>query len=217
MIGRRGMLVGGAALLLSPQALRAALPIPPGNRLGFDILRRGSKLGTHMLNFEPSGDGLTVRVAVELAFRIAGITLYRYRHSAVERWQGDRVVALDTRTDDNGARHEVTARRDNDALWVQGSKGPRYAAPADALPASHWNQRELDGPWINTQDGALLRPQVAARGDETIPAAGGSSIRARRFALTGPVQLDMFYDERHQWAGLSFIKGGAPVRYERQG
>jgi len=38
----------------------------------------------------------------------------------------------------------------------------------------------------------------------------------RRYAVTGDVQLDMFYDDRLGWAGLSFVKGGAPVRYERQ-
>ena len=50
---------------------------------------------------------------------------------------------------------------------MQGTKAPRYIAPVDALPASHWNQRELEGPWINTQDGRLMRPKVIAGHVET--------------------------------------------------
>jgi len=214
---RRMMLAGSAAMLALPGTARAALPIPAGNRLGFDILRKGSKLGSHTLSFEPSGDMLTVHVAVELVFKIAGITLYRYRHQATERWQGDHVIGLDTQTDDNGTRYQVSATREGGTLMVQGTKTPRYAAPANALPATHWNRRELEGPWINTQDGRILRPAVTAQGMETIPAAKGGTVRARRYALTGEVQMAMFYDEHQTWAGLSFIKGGAPIAYERQG
>jgi len=217
MMDRRSMLTGAVALAAMPAGLRAALPVPPGNRLAFDILRKGAKLGTHVINFESDGDLLTVRVAVELTYRFAGVTLYRYRHQAVERWRGDKVVGLETQTDDNGASYQVSARREGSLLMVQGAKGQRFAAPADALPATHWNRRELDGPWINTQDGRILRPRVAAQGVENIPVAGGAMLRARRFALTGDVQLDMFYDERQGWAGLSFVKGGAPIRYERLG
>ncbi|WP_206240199.1 DUF6134 family protein [Novosphingobium terrae] len=217
VIDRRGMLAGAAALTIVPQTLRAALQVPLANRLGFDILRSGKKLGTHILTFEPGNGTLTVRVMVELAFKIAGITLYHYRHEAIERWEGERVVALDTQTDDNGTAHRVTARREGNVLMVEADKLARYAAPADALPATHWNRRELDGPWINTQDGKILRPHVAAQGIESIPAAGGATLHARRYALTGDVKLDMFYDDRQGWAGLSFVKGGAPVRYERQG
>jgi hypothetical protein len=33
--------------------------------------------------------------------------------------------------------------------------------------------------------------------------------------LSGEVQMVMWYD-RVGWAGLSFNRGGAPIRYERQ-
>ncbi|WP_343611921.1 DUF6134 family protein [Novosphingobium sp.] len=216
MMDRRSAMIGAVALAALPGALSAALPIPPSRRLGFDILRKGSKLGTHVLTFEPGGDSLTVHVAVDLVYKIAGITLYHYRHQATERWQGQQVIALDAETSDNGTPYKVTARREGGVLMVQGTKAPRYAAPTDALPATHWNRHELDGPWINTQDGRIMRPHVAAQGIETIPAADGASLRARHYALTGDVQLDMFYDDHAGWAGLSFVKGGAPIRYERQ-
>jgi hypothetical protein len=168
-----------------------------------------------VLTFEPEGDVLTVRVAMDLVFKIAGITLYRYSHQVVERWQGQQVMALDAQTNVNGTLLTVSARREGGGLMVQGTKVPRYAAPADALPATHWNQRELDGPWINPQDGRIMRPHVVVKGMETIPAANGASLRARHYAVTGDVQLDMFYDDHGAWAGLSFEKGGTTVLYER--
>lgn len=215
---RRELLIGGGSAVLAgllPAAARAAMPVPPGDRLGFDILRKGSPLGSHVLTFTSAGDRLTVKVAVGLTYKLLGITLYHYTHHCTEVWDGGEVVALDSRTDDNGKPCALTARREAGGLVVEATGMARYTAPANALPATHWNQRELDGPWINTQDGKLLRPRVAPGGAETIPAAHGRSLNARRFDLSGDVQMAMWYD-RVGWAGLSFVRSGSPVRYERQ-
>ncbi|MBV9843005.1 MAG: hypothetical protein JOY99_15985 [Sphingomonadaceae bacterium] len=214
MFDRREILVGGAALGLLPIAARAALPVPAGNRLGFDVLLKGSKLGTHVLTFEPRGDGLSVHVAVDLVYKLAGITFYHYKHRATETWSGDQVVGLDATTDDNGTAYQVAVRRDASGLVVTGNKTPRYVAPADAMPATHWNRRELEGPWINTETGAIARPKITPLGVDTIPTANGTT-RARHFALTGDVQMDMWYDDA-RWAGIAFSKGGRDVRYVRQ-
>jgi hypothetical protein len=222
MIARRELLIGGGALavlpgLLHPGAARAAPPPPPppGDRLGFDILRKGSLLGHHLLTFATAADRLTVKVEVSLLYKLLGITLFHYNHHCTEVWEGGQVVALDSRTDDNGSPSQLTARRAAAGLVVEATGTPRYTAPANALPATHWNQHELDGPWINTENGKLLRPHVTPAGTETIPAAGGRSLIARQFDLSGDVQLAMWYD-RIGWAGLAFTRGGAPIRYERQ-
>lgn len=216
MIDRRQMLAGGLAFTALPTIARAALPIPPGNRLGFDIVRKGSTLGTHALTFTPSIDGVVVHVVVDLVYKIMGLTLYHYAHRATETWAGGQIVALETSTDDNGTKYDLNGRREGASLVIQGNRTARYVAPADAMPATHWNRRELDGPWINTQDGKLLHPHVAPGATETIPAANGATARGRRYALTGDAQLDMWYDDHLGWTGLSFVKSGTAVRYERQ-
>lgn len=217
MIGRRSV-IGGALALALPQALHAApLPVPPAGRLGFEVWRGSRKLGHHDLAFHPQGDALMVDIAVDIAFRIGPITLYRYTHHARERWQGDDVVGLETETNDNGTAYRVRAHRDRGTLMVEPGGKPAYAAPADALPATHWNHREVETPWINTQNGALLRPQVAQPTPIAVPNAAGQTLRVRRYALSGPVTLDLWYDDAQQWAGLSFDKGGTPVRYLRKG
>ena len=211
MIDRRRVLVSGAASTSLPAG--AALPTPAGGRIGFEVVRKGSKLGTHVLRFGQDRDRLTVTVAVSLVYKLAGITLYRYTHNAVEVWSGGQVVALDSQTDDNGDRYQVSARREAAGLVVQGSAVARYVAPADALPATHWNRRELEVPWINTQDGRLVRLAVAKQGIASIPTATGK-IRAERFSLTGEVRMDLFYDDQ-SWVGLTFLKGDVPIQYLR--
>jgi hypothetical protein len=216
MLDRRQMMIGGSLMAVLPFPLHAALPVPADNRLCFDIVRKGSTLGTHEVTFAMSGDRLTVTVAVNLVYKILGVTLYRYTHRATEIWEDGRVIALHTTTDDNGEKYQVSGKRGGTGLVIEGTKAPRYTAPANALPATHWNQSELDGPWINTQDGRLMHPKVTPGKIETIPADGGRKVIARRFSLSGDVQLDMWYDDRLGWTGLRFSRGGSVIRYERQ-
>ena len=217
MIARRQLLLAGGALALAPAALRAAPPpVPPGDRLAFDVLLKAKKMGTHVIGFTQAGDRLGVHVEVALAYRLLGITLYRYSHRCNESWEGDEMVAADSHTDDNGKLYAMSVRRGAGGLIVEGSDNLRYTAPASAVLSTHWNQRELDAPWINPQDGKLLHPRVAAAGSETIPAVGGRSLSARRFNLSGDVDMSIWYD-RVGWAGIAFSRDGSAVRYERQG
>ncbi len=179
-------------------------------------MRNGSKIGTQILTFERTPDGLIVRVAADMVVKVAFITFYKYSLRVTEKWAGDQVVSLTSTTNDNGTKYSVNARRDASGLVVEGSATPRYVAPANALPATHWNRRELDGPWINPQDGKLMRPAVARQGVETIPTVAGGPVKANRFVLTGDVQFDMWYDSVPSWAGLTAKgKDGSLIRYVR--
>jgi hypothetical protein len=216
MMTRRTLLIAGAAGLALPKPIAAALPVPEDGRLGFSVLRDGSPIGSHVLGFEPSVEGLVVRVAVDLRIGLGPFTLFRYRHRATETWAGGQVVALESETDDDGETYRVTGRREADGFVVAGSRVQPYVAPADAMPATHWNRRMLDGPFINTQDGRLMRPRVTELGTEIVPTATGARLAAERFALSGEVTLDTWYEPAPRWAGLRFrAKDGSEIRYER--
>ena len=215
VIDRRDVLLGGAALSAFPSPGLAALPVPPGDRVGFDIFRNNGKIGTQVLTFERTPGGLTVRVVAQMVVKIAFVTVYRYNLRVTERWEGDQVVALDSVTDDNGKKFSVKARREAAGLVVEGSAISRYVAPANALPATHWNRRQLDGPWINPQDGKLTRPIITKAGAESVPVSGGKSVTAQKFVLSGDIRWDMWYDQT--WAGLlAKQQDGSQIRYLRQ-
>ena len=119
MMGRRLML-GGMAALPFGQAL-ASLPIPPGDRLGFHIIRKGSTIGEHTLTFDRSVGGLMVSVAVDIVVGFGPITFFRYKHRAIVHWQGNEVVSVDAETNDDGTHDQMTARRDEGGLVVESS------------------------------------------------------------------------------------------------
>ena len=215
IMNRRTLLASGAASVVLTATARA-FPTPPATMIGFDVMRDGSKLGTHDLTFSAAGDALTVNVAVDLAYDIGPVTVFRYTHRAVERWQGDQVVSVETQTDDDGDDYTVRGVRDAAGLVVQATGLATYTAPPAALPATHWNRNQLGGPWINTQDGKLLRPQVADVGVETIAVADGRTLSARHYRMTGDAVLDIWYHDTMGWAGLSFVIDDTEIRYLRR-
>lgn len=211
MIGRRILLAGMAALPAT--GALASLPIPPAGRLGFRVVRNGSGIGQHLLAFEADGPRLTVRISVDLAVGLGPITLYRYTHRAVERWVDGRVVAFEAETNDDGSRSSITMRLQGDALAVDSSRAGRYVAPPGALPATHWNRRMLDGPFINTQTGEVMRPAVARSGAGPLPWA--PQRQGERFVLSGDVDLETWYDASPAWLGLRFRgSDGSAIHYE---
>jgi hypothetical protein len=108
----------------------------------------------------------------------------------------------------------IAMRRDGDALVVESSQAGRYRAPPGALPATHWNRRMLDGPFINTQNGEVLRPSVAGAGTGPLP--GAAQRQAERYVLSGPIDLETWYDATPQWVGLRFRgRDGSTIQYEQ--
>jgi hypothetical protein len=215
-INRRGLILGCGATLLARRTLAQPLPVPAGRSLAFDVIRKGSVIGVHRLTFDGDDRNVTVKVAVDLHVGLGPIVLFRYRHRAAEVWKEGRLDALDTETDNDGRECKVTGRRIDAGFVVEGSGAPRYVAPENALPATHWNRRMLDGPLINTQDGRLMQPEVKPLGIEPIPSASGAPIEARHFALSGVVTLDTWYDLNAAWAGVRFQAADrSEVRYER--
>ncbi len=213
LIGRRGFLLSAACLVAAPAA--AAL-MPSARWIGFNVMREGSVIGSHVLNFDPVPDGFDIRVDVEIVVRFGPIALFRYTLHGIEQWRGGQVQRVSMKADDDGTAHFCEAERDAQGLWVTGSRTERYLAPPAALPATHWNEAELAGPWINPQDGKLLTPAVADGGPDMVALGTGRSVPAERFDLSGAVQLQIWYSHALGWTALNFTaRDGSAVRYER--
>lgn len=222
-IGRRALLLraggaglAGSALLARPRPARATLPVPPSGGLAFAIMREGSRIGTHSVGFREAGGALTVTIAVDIAVGIGPLTLFRYTHNNVERWQDGVLLGFDAKTNDNGTPAVATATRGEGGLVVEGTKAPRYTAPPDALAATHWNRAELAGPMISTQDGRLFHPRVVDEGAGAVTLADGGTLPANRYALTGDLVLTLWYAADGSWASLEFhADDGTTVTYQR--
>ncbi|MGC8475976.1 MAG: DUF6134 family protein [Acetobacteraceae bacterium] len=206
--------------MLTRRALLAASVVAPGvprsDVLRFRLIREGSKIGAHVLHFLPRPEGMRVTIAVDIAVRFGPFVLYRYRLRGSETWRNGRCVGAASRTEDDGTPLFMRAERDASGFWVTGTHTPRYRAPPTALVASHWNQAELRGPWINLENGRLLHPHVTPLGVHPALLADGAQVPARSYSITGPATMRLWYTLGGVWTGLLFTASdGSLVRYER--
>jgi hypothetical protein len=224
MISRRGLVAAAAMASLLPgdatQAAtlaRSALPVPPGGMIAFRLRRRGDVIGSHILSFLQQGTALVVSIAVDILIKFLGIPVYRYSHRASERWLGDQFMSIESRTDLDGLPRRMHAIRQAHGLVVEGSRAESYVAPSTALPATYWNQAMLGRKLINAEDGRLMSVTVTeGKEEEPVPRAFGQNQLARRYSITGDLDLDIWYDDAGQWAHLERITYGAPVSYEKR-
>lgn len=218
MIGRRLLLAGAAAgaavaamaTSLSGRALAATLP--PGMVLPFDVARGGSSIGEHRLRFSRDGNRLTVDIAIDLEVKVAFVPVYTYTHRNTEVWEDDKLVSMNSRTNDNGQDLRVSVQRTAEGLQVDGVEG-RITAPADILTTSYWrydtvNQTRL----LDTQRGIIREVACEPVGQETVTAAG-VSVPARHYRMTGDLKADLWYSQANQWVKLAFEVRGSEIRY----
>lgn len=217
MLTRRIFLQSATLPLLAAAQSAQDLPagVPAADALAFVVIREGRRIGTHRLKFQPKPGGVDIRIAVDIKVGFGPITLFRYALRGLEQWRGGECVYAAANANDDGTKAWMIATRDARGLWISGSSTNRYVAPANALIATHWNKAELNGPWINLQNGKLLHPECHDAGPAPVLRAGGLRTPAERYIISGDVHLDIWY-EGPIWSGLAFLaKDGSRIRYEK--
>lgn len=201
------------AALVAVVCSASAAPAIPNTPLVFAVIRDGSEIGTHELDFRNTDNGMQVDITTKVAVKVAFITAYRFEHEGHEIWQGDRLIHLWSRTNDDGTKHVLEAVAHGSQLQVIGD-GKEAAANPDIIPASLWNVGILRGGAIlNTLDGSRMKVSVADLGPETINARG-ASVAARHYKISGELEREVWYDSQNTLVKIHFVaKDGTGIDY----
>ncbi|CAN5446687.1 hypothetical protein BH10PSE6_BH10PSE6_40610 [soil metagenome] len=204
-----------AMAAISPVAGADGLPYGP--TLSFVVMREGQQIGSHKLVFERDGAQLKVATSIDIAVKFVGITAYRYSHRAQEAWNGDVLVSLSSRTDDDGKAHVVQASRTAEGIVVQADGAKRTVLPATIVPSSHWNIRQIaQTVLLNSQKGIEARVKVTTLGREAVKTSS-NTLQAMHYRYDGDLKMDQWFDDRSRWVKTSF-KGsdGSTIEYVLQ-
>lgn len=211
-LSRRSLMAVGLSALAAPGAFAAP---PAGGRLTFAVFRGKDKVGEHVMGFAREGSGLTVSTEVEMRVRLGPVPVFRYSHTATERWRGDSFVSLNTRTETNGKVEQVKAEAEAAGVAIEGPEG-RLTAPAAAAPLTHWNPAAFSRPLFNPQLGKLMRIRANRVGPDNVQLASGQTAPATRWTLRGEAEIDNWYDAAGAWAGLrGKLEDGSIMTYRR--
>ena len=160
----------------------------------FDIMRKGSKIGSDVFDVSRQGDVTKVAITTHIAVKIAFVTAYRYDHTETETWRGKQLVAFSSTTDDNGKPHEISAAPAGNAMSLT-VDGEASNAPKAIVPASLWSADIAKQPQV-FDPASGKRMAVAARdlGPETV-AMNGVPRQLDHVKLSGSFPRDLWFDE----------------------
>jgi hypothetical protein len=198
--------------------------VPRDGTIHFAVFRKGEQIGTHKLAFQEKGDRLQVTVDADLKVQLVFVTVYRYRHQATELWAGDRMVAFESATRQNGKQWTVDAHVAGDDTLLVKSNDQQRVLPDTLPPTSYWRPEMMGtSRWFNTQFGSPIDVNIDPRGVEQVEAVG-KSVTAHRYKVTGvvaetgkPVDLDLWYGENGELVKLQFVAvaDGSLIEFKR--
>lgn len=216
------LLITGAGLLAGA-ALAPAAPLPAVDGvpapIGFTVNRDGTPIGTQRLTFHtesgPGGERLIVDSTIDVKVRAAFVTLYRYTFTGRETWQGGKLVAMDTATDDDGTKFTVHVRAGPAGLKVDATDA-HYVAPADTIPDSYWPADTVKRRrFIDIETGKLVDMISTPAGHRTISAAG-KPVEVSVYKLRGIVTGEVGYAPDGTWTLLDVVTRGSDIVYTPQ-
>jgi len=216
--------VATAGLILTT----ACASVQAQERASYTFYRNGAAVGRHVVQSSAPGPRHTVDVSTHVAVQIANrITLFRYSHQSHETWEGERLVALDSRTDDDGRQHRVLASSGAAGLVVRATipevenastsdrmmsfsamtteRLVEQVVPGNVLPSS-WSHFKIvqQTRLLNSQTGNVMPISVQQLGTDVVQ-TGIGQIPATRYRLSGMVApLDIWYDNRGRWLKSAF-------------
>jgi hypothetical protein len=181
----------------------------------FKVIRKGDQTGTHTVTARHDGEDLVLDIAVDIKVKVAFVTAYRYEQNRREVWRAGRLVAFESETNDDGKKAKTSGKAEGDKLVVEGPGG-RQERRGDLLSNSYWHPETMkQAELLNTFDSSVLKVSVQDMGEEAVETAKGT-VRAHRYAVTGDLERELWYDAEGRWVHMRTTRGGTPVDWVLQ-
>lgn len=197
-----------------PHRLLASLPPPSqaSEELVFDVLMNGSRIGQHAVTIWRESDRVFTDIEIDLKVGLGPIVFYRYEQRNRALWEGGRLIAFASTTDDDGEVFNVEGVEQADGMAVTINEADPVTV-ADWFPTTYWDRRTvLQNRLLATRNGAVLEVETKAIGVKRVEVKG-REVRAEKFEMRGDLDLDLWYDEAGRWVKLGFDYRGNRFDY----
>ena len=197
-------------------ATAASASPDPAREWHFKVLLDDQEVGWHRYLVRADDEATEVESRAQFDVRVWFLNAYRYRHEARERWRGDCLEGLESRTVTNGTVEQIDAVATEEALVVARRSG-ETRLPGCVMSFAYWDPRILQADrLLNPQTGEWLPVRVETRGTEQLN-VDGRTVAATRHRLSAPeMQIDLWY-AGGRWVGLeAALRGGRRLRYQLQ-
>ena len=183
----------------------------------FKVFLGKDEIGRQRFDVTSEGDRIQIRVDAQFTVKFLYITVYTYRHTNVETWEGTCLREIRAETDDNGDSFFVNGIFRNGQLQVQAQAG-NWIGEGCIKTFAYWNPEWIKGErLLNSQTGEHQPVSILAVGEDTIPVRGAPTRTTHRRIVTDKFAVDLWYTVDGRWVALqSTTKKGDTLRYMLQ-
>ena len=201
------------ALLLTSRAVFAAAPNPtPEEVREYEVIVKQKPSGKVTIRIAAAPDGTTVattETAVEAEFVLLK---YRYEYHGQETWQGDRLLKLESRTNDNGKPLAVSAAVDANRSRVDVKGKPAVAGPLLAMTSNYWRLPDArlaadKFSIIDSDTGTLFTVRLQHVGPDSV-VVEGRQIACEHFRISGDTAAELWFDGEHRLVRQQTVEQG---------
>lgn len=186
-----GLLLGSTASGQGPQGT-------PEEVREYEVIVKQKTMGKVSIRTHETQDGSTVSITdtnVEAEYLLMK---HRYEYHGQESWRGDKLVRLDSRTNDNGKQLSVSATVDSGRSVVNIKGKQPQAGPAFVMTSNFWRLPDLrlaGGKFaiIDSDTGASFNVQWTDVGPETV-VLGNQKVACEHYRVSGDTAAELWFD-----------------------
>jgi hypothetical protein len=183
----------------------------------FKVFLGEDEIGRQRFDVSLEGERTQVRVEAQFKVTFLYVTVYTYRHTNVETWEGACLREIRAETDDNGDSFFVNGTIGDGQLQVRTQAGD-WSGEGCIKTFAYWNSEWITGErLLNSQTGELQPVSIRVVGEETIPVLGVPTPTTHRRIVADRFSVDLWYTSNGRWVALQFrTKKGDTLRYTLQ-
>jgi Domain of unknown function (DUF6134) len=203
------------AMALGPLAPKA-WAADEGGVFTFTVTRDDAPIGTNRVAFKNDGERTELDSEMELKVSFAMVPLYHFKNRRHEIWQDDRPLMINSKTDDNGEKLDITLRPDGAGYVRTVNDRVDKLDPSTNILAI-WNQSTVEdksGLFASVIEDEVLRLAFDLVGQETMK-IDGRPMTVDHYRMTGQEERDIWYDPAGQVARVRFVRDGSVIEYIR--
>lgn len=179
----------------------------------FEIFRDGSEIGSHVITVNREDDLTTVNVKTNIKVKVAFVTAYRFEHERTETWDRNRLIRVESQTNDDGDKFEITAEATKDG-YSRTVNGRTDQFDGDIQLVSFWDRDTI------LSGNTFFSPMV----DETYALSFSAptidklwirnrSYDAEYYKMSGDLNYEMWYSPEGHPLKLAFEKRGSQIEW----
>ncbi len=198
-----------AGMAGTPSLAQAAEPTPGVYRYNVRHTIFGG-IGTHTIQVARKGRNFVVTMDARIEVKLMFMTVLRLHTWGREVWTDGRLVAFDSRSDEDGDLTTVSVRANSGGLVMEGPRGQSNVTGPVAV-TNPWSRSILSAPvLIEPTSGRLLSVGTRSAGEQFIEALG-RTVKAQKHVVSGDMEAELWFTDDGTWLRMEFSKAGGRV------